>query len=218
MKLDDSLSQVTFSYDNNLDDGVDAITFGPFPYTGTITDRQRSSFHVTAYAAGAVSGILDHWSFTDPTAGAPGDFNKDGTLDVVDIDRLSAEVRSGDHDGVFDLNADDLVDELDRAVWVERLRKTYFGDSNLDGQFNSTDLVLVFQAAQYEDAELGNSTWTTGDWNGDAEFTSRDLVLAFQGGGFEKGPRPSHAVPEPGGMTIGLLSLTLLVRLRTRVR
>jgi hypothetical protein len=54
------------------------------------------------------------------------------------------------------------------------------GDSNLDGRFDSGDLVLVFQAGQYEDAVAGNSSWAAGDWNGDGEFTTADLVLAFQ--------------------------------------
>jgi hypothetical protein len=56
------------------------------------------------------------------------------------------------------------------------------GDANLDGRFNSSDLVQVFAAGQYEDALAGNSTWSTGDWNGDGEFTTSDLVLAFQVG------------------------------------
>ena len=54
------------------------------------------------------------------------------------------------------------------------------GDSNQDGAFNSSDLVLVFQAGEYEDNEGGNSTFGEGDWNGDGDFTTADLVYAFQ--------------------------------------
>ncbi|MFC1758825.1 hypothetical protein ACFL2H_08660 [Planctomycetota bacterium] len=54
-----------------------------------------------------------------------------------------------------------------------------FGDSDLDGRCDSSDLVRVFQAGQYEDEVSGNSTWLTGDWNGDREFDSSDLVVAF---------------------------------------
>ena len=43
----------------------------------------------------------------------------------------------------------------------------------------------IFQAGEYEDAILGNSTWADGDWNGDGEFTSQDLVAAFQEGSYE---------------------------------
>jgi hypothetical protein len=58
------------------------------------------------------------------------------------------------------------------------------GDSNQDGVFNSSDLILVFQAGEYEDAINGNSTFAEGDWNGDGDFNSSDLVLAFQRGNY----------------------------------
>lgn len=58
------------------------------------------------------------------------------------------------------------------------------GDSNRDGIFNSSDLVLVFQAGEFEDDLVGNSTFEEGDWDGDGDFTTRDLVLAFQSDNF----------------------------------
>ncbi|MCA9215829.1 MAG: CotH kinase family protein [Planctomycetales bacterium] len=58
------------------------------------------------------------------------------------------------------------------------------GDANLDGQFDSTDIMLVFQSGEYEDSIGKNSTWQTGDWSGDGEFTTVDLVLAFQAGNY----------------------------------
>jgi hypothetical protein len=117
-------------------------------------------------------------------------------------------VRAGTNNSFFDLNSDSLVDDVDRRIWVEELKETYFGDSNLDGQFSSLDLVTVFQAAQYEDQIDGNSTWSTGDWNGDVEFTSRDLVLAFTTGGYEQGPRAlTQSVPDPGACGFGVLML-----------
>ena len=89
----------------------------------------------------------------------------------------------------FDLNQDSLVDSVDRRIWVEDLKWTYFGDSNLDGRFDTNDLVLVLQGGEYEDNIPGNSTWATGDWNGDGDFTVNDIVLALQAGGYETGPR-----------------------------
>ena len=56
------------------------------------------------------------------------------------------------------------------------------GDSNRDGVFNSTDLVLVFQSGKYEDGIDDNATFEEGDWNGDGDFDSADLVLAFSEG------------------------------------
>jgi hypothetical protein len=76
----------------------------------------------------------------------PGDFDLDGTLTALDIDQLSSHIRVGGSEGRFDLNSDSRIDSADRATWVHDLRKTYFGDSNLDGQFNSSDLITVFQA------------------------------------------------------------------------
>jgi hypothetical protein len=126
----------------------------------------------------------------------PGDFDATGELTVEDFDLLSERVRAGTHRRGFDLNADRLVDQADRQIWVHDLKGTYFGDANLDGEFNSSDLVLVFGAGEYEDDVAGNSSWATGDWNGDGEFTSIDLVTAFQDGGYAAGPRVA-AVPEP---------------------
>ncbi|MCA9197495.1 MAG: hypothetical protein KDA87_08155, partial [Planctomycetales bacterium] len=65
-----------------------------------------------------------------------------------------------------------------------KIRST-FGDANLDNRFNSSDLVQVFEAGEYEDGIAGNSTWQTGDWNGDGEFDSSDLVFALQFAGYE---------------------------------
>lgn len=70
-----------------------------------------------------------------------GDFNDDGTAGLDDIDRLTVEVRAQSHDVSFDLNADGEVNSGDRIVWIKSIRKTFFGDSNLDGKFDSSDLV-----------------------------------------------------------------------------
>ncbi len=54
------------------------------------------------------------------------------------------------------------------------------GDANGDGQFDSSDLVLVFQAGKYEDDIARNAEFAEGDWDGDGDFTSSDLTYAFQ--------------------------------------
>ena len=92
-----------------------------------------------------------------------------------------------------------LLMESDKAVWVSPSDGTFFislshgiddspyellldvpiGDANLDGRFDSADLVAIFTANEFEDQVAGNSTWREGDWNGDGEFTTADLVLAF---------------------------------------
>lgn len=155
-------------------------------------------------------------SLLDPVVDILGDFDQSGVLDTADIDLLSEVVRSGSNDTRFDLNADELVTTSDRIVWIEDLRNTYLGDSNLDGEFNSTDFVSVFTSKQYEDGFAGNSTWATGDWNGDTEFDSSDFVAAFTGAGYEQGPRAIVQVPEP---TFGLVTIACvwgLIRVSAR--
>ena len=148
-----------------------------------------------------------------------GDFNGDRVLDLRDIRQLSREVRSGDNDIDFDLNADGLVNQTDRRIWVEDLKRTYFGDANLDGEFNTNDLVAIFQEGEYEDQIDRNSRWEEGDWNGDQDFNTSDLVFAFQGGGYEQGPRneQAEAVPEPSTFTLtSLLAVSLFLAFRRK--
>jgi hypothetical protein len=90
---------------------------------------------------------------------------------------------------------------------------TFFGDSDLDLEFNTGDLVAVFQAGQFEDGVANNSTWATGDWDGDGEFGSGDFILAFQEGGFEQGPRAAvSAVPEPNAALLAVIAAIGLMR------
>lgn len=148
----------------------------------------------------------------------PGDFDKNRVLDVKDIDLLFVEVRARTHNMAFDLNSDDLVNHADRDIWVHELKQTYFGDTNLDGDFGSADLVQVFLAGEYEDDLPINSTWITGDWDGDGDFTTSDIVLAFRDGGYERGRGVAMSpVPEPS--TCLLLVTTFLIlaaRFRSR--
>ncbi|MEZ6120648.1 MAG: spherulation-specific family 4 protein [Pirellulaceae bacterium] len=125
------------------------------------------------------------------------ELNLDGQASVADIDSLIRAIRSdGPIQRHFDLDHNDQVDVVDLAELVEQRLGSYFGDANLDGEFNSSDFVQVFSAGQYEDAFVLNSNWASGDWNGDGEFDSADFVLAFAHGGYEQGPR-LQAVPEP---------------------
>ncbi|MEZ6119480.1 MAG: hypothetical protein R3C28_23325 [Pirellulaceae bacterium] len=141
---------------------------------------------------------------------SPGDFDGDGLLTTEDIDRLAEAFRTQNPDPVFDVNTDGKLDASDHRFWIEILRNTYVGDTNLDGEFNSSDFIAVFQAGQYEDDVALNSTWATGDWNGDAEFDSADFVAAFRTGGYELGPRTGvRSVPEP--RPLGLVATTFAI-------
>ena len=143
--------------------------------------------------------------------GVAGDFNGNGMRDAEDIDLLSVAITNNDTDGKFDLNGDGSVNAADRTEWVEVLTNTYFGDSNFDGQFNSSDFVTVFGAAKYESGEAAN--WSEGDWNGDGLFNSSDFVTAFSGGGYEGGERDGglQTVPEPSSLVALLLGAGMLL-------
>lgn len=111
-----------------------------------------------------------------------GDFDGDRIVDEQDIDLLAVRIREGDYAAEYDLNSDGELDVNDREFLLVNVLGTSIGDSNLDGCFDTSDLVLVFQWGQFEDDSEGNSFWASGDWNGDAEFTTSDIIYAFQNG------------------------------------
>ena len=144
-----------------------------------------------------------------------GDFNRDGAIDVADLDQLTTATRMNPNFEYFDLDDSGVADATDRSIWVKDIMNTCFGDANLDGEFNTNDLVQVFRAGEYEDQIEANSTWGTGDWNGDGEFDTTDLVAAFRDGGYEQGPRAFAAVPEPTSL---MLAAFALIAFFTKVR
>jgi hypothetical protein len=116
-----------------------------------------------------------------------GDFDRNGVRDAADIDALTAAtldpfIDSRDDRYEYDVNRDGPVNELDRSFLVRDLMQATFGDANLDGRFDSSDLNAVLQAGKYRSAAVADATWATGDWNGDQEFDQRDLIFVFQQG------------------------------------
>jgi phospholipase/lecithinase/hemolysin len=148
----------------------------------------------------------------DPVLIRQGDFDADDALTTDDIDALTAAAAAPEPDLQYDLNFDGAINSDDHRRWVKDFRKTYFGDANLDGEFNSTDLVDVLAAGTYEtDADAG---WSTGDFNGSGRFDSADLIDALADGGYEQGPLASAAtVPEPSGTV--LVTLAFVASLST---
>ncbi|MEZ6119467.1 MAG: trypsin-like serine protease [Pirellulaceae bacterium] len=126
--------------------------------------------------------------------GLAGDLTGDGLIDIDDVRRLCVAVRLDDQNPQFDIDASGDVFTPDVTAYLDQfLGGAPIGDANLDGQFDSADLVLVFTAGGYEDNEFQNSNWDQGDWNCDGEFDSSDLVAAFQTGGYQNDSRPLSA-------------------------
>ena len=209
------VNEVTFPYEGGVD-----LTFGT-----TQLDENDASWAALADVMSVVDivGVADgfHIGFlVAPPLGTdvvvPGDVNNDGQFNVADIDELHRGIREGLTGERYDVNGDGSINSGDRDYLVNVIAKTYVGDSDLNGVFDSGDFVAVFQAGEYEDGIDGNSTWATGDWNGDTEFNTGDFVDAFQAGGYEAGPRAAvAAVPEPGSLVLlGIGTLLLVARRR----
>jgi hypothetical protein len=147
--------------------------------------------------------------------GVTGDFNDNGSLDGPDIDDLTAQSAGGTNPADYDLNADTLVNDADVNVWIKDLFNSWVGDADLNGVFDSSDLVAVLASGTYE-ADVA-SVWTTGDFNGDGRTNSTDLVAALADGGYELGPRAATAaVPEPSGIALLALGGLWMIRRKRR--
>ena len=164
-----------------------------------------------------VGGKLSNAVFLNPTPA--GDFNGDYFLDATDIDLLTEAMWAVTDDQTFDLDGNKIVNGDDRVVWAKDLKKTWFGDADLDGEFSSDDFVQVFAIGRYETGQ--DAGWAEGDWGGNGVFDSADFVTAFADGGYELGVRPGHvaAVPEPTGHVLSCMTLSgLLAAAATRRR
>lgn len=146
----------------------------------------------------------------------PGDYNGDGTVDGQDIDLQAAAMASANPDlSLYDEDDDGVVDGNDRRILLRDHVGTWMGDSDLNGEFNSSDFVTVFSSGKYETSQP--ATWGEGDWDGDGVFASSDFVAAFGDGGYEVGPRTAtQAVPEPSGIAMLLVGFAGLVRRKLR--
>ncbi|MCP4192148.1 MAG: hypothetical protein GY768_16170 [Planctomycetaceae bacterium] len=141
------------------------------------------------------------------TAVTSGDYNSDGVVNVADINLQAEAIADTAPDlATYDENSDGVVDIADRKILVGDHLNTWMGDADLSGQFDTTDLVVVFAVGKYEtDASAG---WEEGDWDGDGSFLTGDLVAAFADGGYEVGPKAAVAtVPEPSGIVLAVISL-----------
>jgi hypothetical protein len=141
-----------------------------------------------------------------------GDFNGNGQLDAGDLDAMAVGMMN--NDARFDLDRDGDVDVQDRLIWINDKKRTWMGDSNLDGEFNTSDLVAVFTASKYETSD--EAGWAAGDWNGDRRFNTSDMVFAFTQGGYERGPRAASPVPEPSSWLLIVLGGVACCAFRAR--
>ncbi|MCP4192785.1 MAG: hypothetical protein GY768_19395 [Planctomycetaceae bacterium] len=129
----------------------------------------------------------DAWTLSLGTHGTPGqedraDLQNDGSLNIDDVDLICAQLTSSN--SRLDFNQDGMVNNSDVTAVIKKTFQTSLGDVNLDGRFDSDDLIRVFQSGKFEDNIANNAKWSEGDWNCDGDFTTEDLVTVFQAGTF----------------------------------
>ncbi len=158
--------------------------------------------------------VIDTWSSTGLAAAfdeissvsllLPGDYNRNRTLDGADLDLQADAIFLGKDPPAFDLTGDGFVDPQDRSFWIHELFDTWYGDADLNGQFDSQDFIDVFIAGKYETG--ARATWGEGDWDGNTVFDSWDVIAAFIDGGYESAHRARMAsVPEPSAALLALI-------------
>ncbi len=145
----------------------------------------------------------------------PGDFDEDGDVDDVDIDTLAAFIRnSTPYDPDYDLTDDgSLVDVADMDKLIHDLVETTigvgteYGDFNLDGLINTTDLTIL--GTNYGP----NGLWALGNANGyiDTVIDTTDLTILGTFFGFDATP---DVIPEP--ITLSMLALGSVAVIRRR--
>jgi hypothetical protein len=166
-------------------------------------------------------GLVDelHNSVTlsrnDGTPVAAGDFDASGTLNLVDIDRLVAEIASGDGNLGFDLTGDGQLDTDDLEQWRALAGAANLpsgnpylpADANLDGFVDGQDFI-AWNLSKFSPS----AAWSAGDFNADGWTDGSDFIIWNQ---HKFTSATAAAVPEPfGWWGSGILLAWLGVRTR----
>lgn len=138
-----------------------------------------------------------------------GDFDGSGVFDGGDVSALVAQYGPAPPAGSeYDLNGDGTIDGSDLQFWLSDLRgKTegFLGDFNLDDAVDGDDL-----SAWQDGYSNGGDDFGNGDINFDGTVTGTDF-LGWQMIASQPTSLPAaSAVPEPTGLVLGLLGLSLL--------
>ncbi|MCA9199965.1 MAG: CotH kinase family protein [Planctomycetales bacterium] len=153
---------------------IQSLTYDDHPQWLDAADGKGSSMELLGLQMDA--NDASSWRSSDRLGGSPGTFD---AMRVNDVDLLCSSIRSSRYLFQYDFDHDDALTDQDLEFLLGSILRTSLGDVNLDGRFNSADLVIVFRAGEYEDQRSQNSTWSRGDWNCDGEFNTADLVAAW---------------------------------------
>jgi hypothetical protein len=161
------------------------------------TDPFLIAFNLDLGEAQFQEGIVElrERAFFIDEPGIPGDFNEDGLVNATDIDLLLA-ARGSDEPDIFDIVPDNTIDDLDAQYWVETIVGTRYGDVNLDGRIDLSDLNAV------RNHFGGGGGWAAGDSVGSGLVDLPDLNAVRNEFGFVA----ASSVPEPGSMAICVIA------------
>jgi hypothetical protein len=85
------------------------------------------------------------------------------------------------------------------------------GDANIDGVFNSGDLVHVFQVGEYEDAIAGKLDMVRRGLDERQRVRHERSDCCLPAGKYEHAGAATSSVPEPTGLELTLLGAIVLI-------
>ena len=155
-----------------------------------ITGRVNVALGGGSYSTPESWGATGHVSAPDDFELSINSFQYDRPIaEVVNLTPSTVNMRSRDY-----------------AVMPVSLLTSMPGDANRDGNFDSTDLVAMFQAGTYDNPRR-LSGWIQGDFNYDWRFDSSDLIMAMQTGAYQS--TAAAAVPEPTAAILAIAGVLL---------
>ena len=83
------------------------------------------------------------------------------------------------------------------------------GDTDANGEVNSSDLFAILAANKFNNPEAGPASWADGDFNGDALVNSADLFLMLETNKFNQGSYAS--TPTHSDSSLAIASTTALL-------
>ena len=162
--LDVALSNALFVMDEVI---FDDLAPWPIPTAGDSIVRRASMFD------GNDGNLWTHGSTFDTHHNVPGDFNGDRVVDGVDVDLLFDAVGRASKNPDYVLNQElTLPNESSIADFIHDVLGTQFGDANLDGVVDTTDLG-IWQNHRFRTCK----GWHSGDFNGDGVVDGSDFNI-----------------------------------------